>query len=277
MKSQWECVLQNLGAWQGSFTRLSPMGETIEDIASLVTLTGVNENQTIHFVLNRYYPDPDGNLQPQDLVFDFSAPGNGAIFFETGAFSEGSISLQKGIAGGSEFAFLDKNRRFRLIQQFDRYGELERLTLIREQRVGTNLANRTTLDLKDWLGQWHGEAIVRYPRTDKINQVITTQNIVINADQSVTRSHQICAEIAASTFTIDVTGNLNRLTNQFTQVMLLPDGAYAIYPTKVAPGVAIELEVGWLIDVNIRQRLIRTYSDQGEWLSVAFITESRSG
>jgi hypothetical protein len=247
MRSQWDCVLQNLGAWQGSFTRLDPMGETIEDIASLVTLTGVNENQTIHFVLNRYYPDPEGNLQPQELVFDFSAPGNGAIFFETGAFCEGSISLQKGIAGGSEFAFLNKNRRFRLIQQFDRHGELARLTLIREQRVGTNLANRTTLDLKDWLGQWDGQAIVRYPRTDQINHVIT----------------------------IDATGDLTRLTNQLTQVMLLPDAAYAIYPTKVEPGVAIELEVGWLIDANTRQRLIRTYSDRGEWLSVAFITESR--
>jgi hypothetical protein len=277
MKSQWDCVLQNLGAWQGSFTRLDPMGETIEDIASLVTLTGVNENQTIHFVLNRYYPDPEGNLQPQDLVFDFSAPGNGAIFFETGAFSEGSISLQKGISGGSEFAFLHENRRFRLIQQFDRHGELTRLTLIREQRVGTNLANRTTLDLKDWLGQWDGQAIVRYPRTDQINQVITTQNIVINEDQSVTRSHQIGVEIAASTFAIDETGDLIRLTNQLTQVMLLPDAAYAIYPTKVAPGVAIELEVGWLIDANTRQRLIRTYSDRGEWLSLTFITESRSG
>ncbi len=69
MRSQWDCVLQNLGAWQGSFTRLDPMGETTEDIASLVTLTGVNENQTIHFVLNRYYPDPEGNLATAGASF----------------------------------------------------------------------------------------------------------------------------------------------------------------------------------------------------------------
>ncbi|MDJ0549650.1 MAG: DUF3598 family protein, partial [Microcystis sp. M49637_WE12] len=26
MLSQWECLLKNLGQWQGSFTRLSPQG-----------------------------------------------------------------------------------------------------------------------------------------------------------------------------------------------------------------------------------------------------------
>ncbi|NJM69861.1 MAG: DUF3598 family protein [Scytonema sp. RU_4_4] len=31
MKSQWDCVLQNLGEWQGSFTHVSPQGELVED------------------------------------------------------------------------------------------------------------------------------------------------------------------------------------------------------------------------------------------------------
>jgi hypothetical protein len=70
VKSQWECVLQNLGEWQGSFTRLLPTGEEIEDTPSLISLTGVDDNRlsrgqatpTIHLALTRYYPDADGIL-----------------------------------------------------------------------------------------------------------------------------------------------------------------------------------------------------------------------
>lgn len=29
MRSQWECLLENLGEWQGSFTRFSPQGEPL--------------------------------------------------------------------------------------------------------------------------------------------------------------------------------------------------------------------------------------------------------
>jgi hypothetical protein len=47
MRSQWECLLQNLGEWQGSFTRLSPQGELLEDIPSETILEGLNNNQTV--------------------------------------------------------------------------------------------------------------------------------------------------------------------------------------------------------------------------------------
>ncbi|NMG18657.1 DUF3598 family protein [Brasilonema bromeliae] len=30
MKSQWDCVLQKLGEWHGSFTRVSPQGKLME-------------------------------------------------------------------------------------------------------------------------------------------------------------------------------------------------------------------------------------------------------
>jgi Domain of unknown function (DUF3598) len=275
MKSQWECVLQNLGRWQGSFTRLAPSGEAIEDVPSLVTLSGVNNNQSIHFALDRYYPDTDGILQPQSLVFDFSAPGAGAIFFETGAFSEGSAALQMGIAGGAEFAFLHQQRRLRLIQQFDRHGIVSRLTLIREQLVGTQLPAQLSLSLPDLLGEWQGEAIIRYPGSDKIDQVSTTQSTAVNPDQSVVLSQTIGTEITASTFTIETDSDQLRLVNQSDQIMLLPTAAYTKYPIQIKPGEARSLEVGWSIAPNLRQRMIRNYSDRGDWLNVTFITESR--
>jgi hypothetical protein len=284
VKSQWECVLQNLGEWQGSFTRLSPIGEEIEDIPSLISLTGVDDDRlsrgqappTIHFALTRHYPDADGILQPQELVFDFSEPGAGAIFFETGAFSEGSPYLRMGAPGGAEFAFRHADRRLRLIQQFDSNGQLFRLTLIREQRVGSNAPERPPLDLAGWLGFWQGESVTLYPGSTNIDRVPTTQTVALTDDRTITRSQTIGSQVTESTFTLNSESDRPRLTNQSSQVILLPDAAYTLSPTQIESGVEIALEVGWSIEPNLRQRLIRTYTDRGEWLSLTFITESRS-
>jgi hypothetical protein len=53
MATQWECLLQNLGEWQGSFTRFSPQGGLLEDIKSVVSLEGLNNNQTIRQIVSR--------------------------------------------------------------------------------------------------------------------------------------------------------------------------------------------------------------------------------
>jgi hypothetical protein len=76
MKSQWDCVLQNLGEWQGSFTHFSPQGELVQDIPSILSLEGVNQNQAIHLVLKRFYPTQPGSseLQPKELAIRREAP-----------------------------------------------------------------------------------------------------------------------------------------------------------------------------------------------------------
>ncbi|WP_310490329.1 DUF3598 family protein [Chamaesiphon sp. VAR_69_metabat_338] len=277
MKSQWDCVLQNLGKWQGSFTRLSPLGEEIEDIPSLISLTGVNEDLAIHLALTRHYPDADGVLQPQEMAFDFSEPSAGAIFFETGAFSEGSPYLRLGAPSGAEFAFRHEDRRLRLIPQFDANGCLFRLTLIREGRVGTDAPERPPLKLAGWLGVWQGKAVTLYPGNTQVSESPTIQTTTMTDDRTLVRSQSIGSQVTESTFTIDTESDRTRLTTRSTQVILLPDAAYVLCPTQIESGVEIALEVGWSIAPNLRQRLIRTYIDRGEWLSLTFITESRSG
>ena len=95
MKSQWECVLENLGEWVGSFTTVTPQGELIEDIPSMIKLTGIRDNQAVHLVLNRFYPLPNSTEKyAKEVVWDFSTPpGIGAIYFETGAFSSGGLMV----------------------------------------------------------------------------------------------------------------------------------------------------------------------------------------
>jgi hypothetical protein len=49
--SQWDCVLQNLGEWQGSFTQISPAGEVLKDTPSLISLQGIDNNRTLVWLM----------------------------------------------------------------------------------------------------------------------------------------------------------------------------------------------------------------------------------
>jgi hypothetical protein len=59
------------------------------------------------------------------------------------------------------------------------------------------------------------------------------------------------------------------------QVLLLPNGASATSPLKVQVRQSFILEVGWLIQPNLRQRMVRSYNDKGEWVSLTLVTEQR--
>ncbi len=56
---------------------------------------------------------------------------------------------------------------------------------------------------------------------------------------------------------------------------MLPDGASATSPLKVQLRQPLFLEAGWLIQPNMRQRMIRSYNDKGEWVSLTLVTEEK--
>jgi hypothetical protein len=87
MLTQWECLLKNLGEWQGSFTRFSPQGEQLNDTPTVVSLEGLNNHQTIRQIV-RYLP-PDQAVN--EKVLEYSSLNRSTLFFENGAFSQGSI------------------------------------------------------------------------------------------------------------------------------------------------------------------------------------------
>ena len=85
MRTQWECLLQNLGEWQGSFTRFSPQGELLEDTSTVVSFEGLNNNQTMRQIVRRFQP----NQSIEEKILEYSSLGRGILFFENGAFSQG--------------------------------------------------------------------------------------------------------------------------------------------------------------------------------------------
>ncbi len=151
MKSQWESLLQNLGEWRGSFTRFSPQGEQLEDTPTVVSFDGLNDDQTMRQVVRRYpqniktqsVASLEGVEPINEKVLEYSSLGRGVMFFENGAFSQGLIQWGPFSEFGAELGLIETeddkpgNRRLRLVQLFNKNSQLDQLTLIREQRAGT--------------------------------------------------------------------------------------------------------------------------------------------
>ncbi len=272
MKSQWECVLENLGVWIGSFTVISPQGELIEDIPSLITLASIRDDRAINLVLKRFYPLPNSTeLAPKEITLNFSTPNPGALFFETGAFSDGAMSIAHGVKTIAEFCLVGIDRRWRMVQVFNGDLQLDRVTLIREQRQGTNAPERPQLTILDLLGTWQGTAIKLTPN----DRSPVTKPIQFTCSGTDDRYQWI---EGASSIDVNVVNDRLlqfELESQSYQILLLPDSSYALTPTQIVSGQPFYLEVGWIDRSGQIQRLVRQYDDTGGWQSATFIVQSK--
>ncbi len=278
MKSQWECFLQNLGEWHGSFTRLSVQGEVLEDTPSVLKLEQQTE-KSAHLSLHRDAP------QYKDLELDFSDSFSlGLMFFETGHFCQGSPQFGVQSEFGAEFGFIHSDRRLRLVQMYDKESQLRSLTLIREQRAGSGAPERPHLTVEDLLGTWQGEAVTIYPdlrsaEADISRRSPTYSETSLKIWQAGNRLHHEMSFGAGRTLasSAQIQGSV-LLFDQGTmpiQVVMLPDGASSNCPQQIKLGAPFVLEVGWLLEPDLRQRLVRSYSDKGEWTGLTLVTERR--
>lgn len=275
MRSQWECLLQNLGEWQGSFTRFSPQGEILEDIPTVVSLEGLNDNKTIRQIVRRLPPNQPVN----EKILEYSSLGRNVLFHQNGAFSQGSIQWAPFSEFGAELGLISGNRRLRLVQMFDRNSQLERLTLIREKLTGTDEPERPPLTVEQLLGEWQGEAVTVYADL-RMPETYPTR-LKIHREDGNRLVQQLTFGTGTSVRTIASTAQINGSVIYFdqsaipTQVLLLPDGASSNCPLQVKSGHFFVLEIGWLIKPDQRQRLVRTYSDKGEWVNLTLVTEQK--
>ncbi|NET06564.1 MAG: DUF3598 family protein [Symploca sp. SIO2B6] len=281
MRTQWESHLQNLGEWHGSFTRLSPQGQQLEDIPSILILEQLNDKQQARLTLRRFRE----NLPVNELVYEYSSIERNLLFFENGAFSRGALRWGAYSEFWAEFGLIEANRRLRMVQQYNRDSQLRALTLIRERLVGTDTPEGPQLTFEQLLGEWEGKAITIYPElqgasnseAESPHSYPTKLKIEYQGNNHLVQ--QLTFETGTSARTITSTARIDGSILHFehsplpTQVLLLPDGASCNCPLEIKPGSVFVLELGWLLQPNKRQRLIRTYSDQGEWLSLTFVEE----
>ncbi|MBD2692661.1 DUF3598 family protein [Anabaena catenula] len=267
MTKQWECLLQNLGEWQGSFTRYSPQGTLLEDIKSVVSIEGLNNNQTVRQTIRQ------GDTEQ---VLEYSSLARSVLFFENGAFSQGSMQLGPFSEFGAELGLIHENRRLRLVELFDKNGKIESLTLIREHLAGTEAVENSPLQVDDLLGEWLGEAVTIYPDWRSPTTFSTTLKLEIDTTGQLIQNTHFGDRTITSTATIkDSIILFDQNPQKQVQILLLPNGASATFPLQAQLRQPLFLEMGWLITPTLRQRLIRNYDDKGAWISLTLVTENR--
>lgn len=284
MLSQWDSFLKNLGEWHGSFTRFSSQGEETADTPTIVTLEGLNSNQNVHQVV-RYLPP---NESPRDVVVDYDSLNRSILFFENGAFSQGSMQRSPYGTWGGEFGLIDNDfgdgtRRLRMVILYGNSSQLERLVLIRERKPDSDVPDRPELIVDHLIGEWQGEATTLYADLSHPTQFSSHLQIKRQDSNHIQQSLSFTeqSEGVTSPRTISSTARIadSRLlfenSDLPTQVILFPDGASCSCPLKVTSGHNFVLEMGWLLQPNIRQRIMRSYNDQGNWVSCTLVTEKK--
>ncbi|HLP89391.1 MAG TPA: DUF3598 family protein [Nostocaceae cyanobacterium] len=267
MASQWEYLLKNLGEWQGSFTRYSPQGKLLEDIKSIVTLQGLNNNQTIRQTIRQ---------GASEQILEYSTLARSVLFFDNGAFSQGSIQLGPFAEFGAELGLIYENRRVRIVQLFNKNGDLDHITLIREHLAGTPAIENPPLQINDLLGEWQGEAKTIYFDLRSPSQISSNLKLEIDHHGRLSQTTTFGNTTITSTATIqDQIILFDQNPQKQIQVLLLPNGASVTSPLKAQLNQPLFLEAAWLIDPNLRQRIIRTYDNKGAWVSLTLVTEHK--
>jgi hypothetical protein len=233
MSSQWQNFLRNEGEWLGSFLSLSPGGEPLRETPSLLTLESDEEGRLVRFRLRRYGPEGRDAPPSSDHQQEYRSLGRQVVFFDSGAFSKGSMQVAPGSAFGVETGFVAGDRRHRLVQLFDTTGQADQLVLIREFRLGSDATEQPALSTQHLLGSWQGQAAT------------------VTADWPA-------ADLEPCRFTFT--------PSDLGELVCLADGGYSRRPGQVSHRQAFSVEAGWLCATHRLERLIRSYDASGAWI-----------
>ncbi|MEM9157321.1 MAG: DUF3598 family protein [Cyanobacteria bacterium P01_F01_bin.33] len=267
MPSQWDCFLKNLGQWRGSFAYLSPAGAIEKEIPSVVTLTGEDDDRAIRLTVE--YPTESH----RNVLWRFHAPETGMTLFDNGAFSRANDGESPYLKLAVEQGLISGGRRLRLVQIFN-VGSPARVTLIQEGLPGCEDARRSPLTAEQLLGTWQGEAVEIDPTGNQ--RVYSTCLTVAREGERLHQTLQFGDREISSVARID--GSILHFEDKqpHTCVLLLSDGGSARAPIQIQQGVPFQMELGWLLEPTVRQRLVRSYDESGRWLHATLVTEHKT-
>jgi hypothetical protein len=275
MASNWENFLKNLGEWRGSFTKISSHGEILDSTPSILNLEADDHNQAVLFRLRRFNSGNYDSPPIQDYQQEYRSLGRQNIFFATGAFSKGTLQLAPFSEFGAEYGFVDDDRRLRLVQLYDQKGNFISLTLIREFRSFTDAYERPQLTVEQLIGNWQGKAHTVYADLRPSETYATYLEIKKIGDGYLEQKLSFQSQIITTKARIEGNKIISETEGIARQILLLPDGSSSDVPLQLQLRKSFFVAAGWLVRENERQRLIRNYSDKGEWISSTHIIEHK--
>jgi hypothetical protein len=291
-KSQWACIRQNIGIWQGSFTQFSPEGEQLKDTPSVLTLKESEPDKKMQLVLERSPQDSPSEITERE----FCAPGPAPYiyFFESGAFAQGSAQWASFGQFGAEMSIKVGDRRVRFVIMYDSTYEgtstVKYITLIRETQTGGTPFSEPMLTIGQLIGEWIGNAEVLHATMSPMSQGDShwqlSDGLALSCQEQFDETVQ---KIALQKNTqAEKRIFLQEEDGVSYQFMGLPNGAYCLIPQIILKDRVFRLEVGWLRGAQVssgerfarsqlrRSRLIRYYDKQGIWTDSALIEDRPS-
>ncbi|MEO1133235.1 MAG: DUF3598 family protein, partial [Cyanobacteria bacterium J06639_1] len=256
---------KNLGQWHGTFAYFSPDGELNKEIPSIVTLKGEDDNQTVRLTVE-YPTEPN-----RDVLWTFQAPETGMTLFENGAFSRGNDGESPFIKLAVEQGLIHNQRRLRLVQVFN-VGSPAQVIAIAEGLPEAD-EKRSPLTVEQLIGTWEGEAVAIDDKRE--SETYSTHLQISREGDRLSQTLKFGDRELSSSARID--GSILHFedSHPHTRVLLLPDGGSARAPERLTQGTPFQIELGWLVDPNLRQRMIRSYDKDGRWLNATLVTERK--
>lgn len=273
MNTNWENFLQNLGEWRGSFTTFSAAGEILSNTESILNLAASEENKLVKFRVRRYGAAGYSSAPITDFTEEYRTIGRQNIFFDTGAFSKGTIQISPVSDFAAEYGFVAKDRRLRFVQLFDMERKFSKVVLIREFLADTEPVEQPPLTVDQLIGRWIGQATTAYADLRNPEMFETCLEIQIIGSDQLQQTLTFGDRSISSTALITENKLIFADTNR--EILLLPDGGSSNVPLQVNSRTAVFVEAGWLVTDTDRQRILRNYNDKGEWVSSTHIIEHK--
>ena len=178
---------------------------------------------------------------------------------------------------GQDVFTIAENRRLRFVQLYEKQGNLSNLILIREFRSGTNSRERSPLTVAQLLGKWSGTACTVYSDWTPSATYSTSLEIKDIGGGLLQQQLSFGEKAIISKARIEGKKLLFGAGDIPRQILLLPDGTSSNTPLQVKLRQPFFVEVGWVVEDDKRQRLIRSYDEKGAWVSATHIIERKVG
>ena len=240
LAKQFDYLCENLGEWNGLFSRYDSRMAVISQSWSKLELSQAENKDSLDFRLRLWNvekttttDDPDRDIRRQWDSFD-----RDLIYFPGGAFCASTVEIKKEETSQVEVSFIKNDKRHRHVFWFDQDQGFYRRTLIREVKGNELILNNEVLNTTPMLGRWRGSQTVV---TDQSWPHSTMSEIEMEIDPHLLKS-----------------------------LILFPDGGAAKLPSTVDLDRAFEIESFWMCNPQSLQRCLVTYSAGGLWQSTSF-------
>lgn len=227
MRSQWECLCMNIGQWQGQFIKLSPVGDIISAEPSLTSLQLSGDGQTMYQTIQ---------VGARVRHLEYRSLARSVLFFENGAFSQGSTQFAPLGEFGAEFGFIHHRQRLRLVILYHQ-GQLSEITLIPEHLSDSPAITPAPITPAELSHHWSGEGTILFP-DGRNPEAESITNCCLPAQDG----------------------------------LHLPYHSTIVAPKCLSPRSPFQLEVWWLAEPQLLYRMVRTYDYLGGWQDLRLYT-----